>query len=445
MDQTFDLVDETDTAALGRALGGLAGPGLVLLLSGPIGSGKSHLARALIRSRLGEAVEVPSPTFTLVQTYAGDPEIWHADLYRLTHPDEVLELGLEDAFSQAICLVEWPDRLGRATPSGAHHLRFATKGEGRTLTVSPEIPGLPQAFRDAQALDFLTTRGLGDAPRAPLPGDASARRYIRLPGQLLMDAPKTQPDRTEDFTRIAKHLRDLGLSAPQVTAEDHARGFLLVEDLGDTLYPKVIANDPGLQLPLYEAATDVLRHLQSHPAPDDLPNLSAADWAEAAALALDHPAPATPQARADFVGQLTETLALADGPRVLILRDYHAENLLWLPRKGLARTGLLDFQLAQMGQRGYDLVSLTQDARRDVPEALEAHLIARFDPSPDFATAHAALGAQRALRILGVFARLAAQGKPRYLGLIPRVRAHLQRNLQHPALAPLKSLCDKLL
>ena len=142
---------------------------------------------------------------------------------------------------------------------------------------------------------------------------------------------------------------------------------------------------------------------------------------------------------------MTETLALADGPRVLILRDYHAENLLFLPqRPGLARIGLLDFQLGQMGQPGYDLVSLTQDARRDVPAELEAHLVARFDPSPDFAAAHAALGAQRSLRILGVFARLAAQGKPRYLAMIPRVRAQLNRNLAHPALARLRAFCATL-
>ncbi|WP_354001920.1 aminoglycoside phosphotransferase family protein [Stagnihabitans tardus] len=294
-----------------------------------------------------------------------------------------------------------------------------------------------------QAEDFLTRHGLENAPREALGGDASARRYTRLPGLLLMDAPKDQPDRTEDFTRIAKHLRDIGLSAPQVPAEDHSRGFLLVEDLGPNLYPQAIATDPSLERPLYEAAVDVLRHLQSHPAPQGLPNLTAADWAEAAALVLD---PKTsPQARADFTGTLAETLALADGPRVLILRDYHAENLLWLPRQGLARVGLLDFQLAQMGQPGYDLISLTQDARRDVAPELEAHLITRFDPSPDFAAACAALGAQRALRILGIFARLAKQGRPRYLSLIPRVQRHLARNLAHPALAPLKSLCDKLL
>ncbi|MDG1281292.1 MAG: phosphotransferase, partial [Pseudorhodobacter sp.] len=130
--------------------------------------------------------------------------------------------------------------------------------------------------------------------------------------------------------------------------------------------------------------------------------------------------------------------------------DYHAENLLWLPdRKGLARVGLLDFQLAQMGQPGYDLVSLLQDARRDVPPALEAQMIAQFSQGradPDFTASYAVLGAQRALRILGIFARLCLVArKPGYLHLIPRVWGQLQRNLAHPALAPLAQLCTDAL
>ncbi len=140
----------------------------------------------------------------------------------------------------------------------------------------------------------------------------------------------------------------------------------------------------------------------------------------------------------------------ADGPRVMILRDYHAENLLWLPeRDGIRRVGLLDFQLAQMGQPGYDLVSLLQDARRDVTAETEAAMIRRFADAigaTGFDAAYAALGAQRALRILGIFARLCLRGgKPGYVALIPRVWGQLQRNLAHPALAPLATICDGLL
>lgn len=132
------LADDAATTALGAALAKRAGPGTVILLAGPIGAGKTHLSRAFIRARMGEDIDVPSPTFTLVQTYedaAGD--VWHADLYRLGHTDEVIELGLEAAFDSAICLVEWPDRLGPLIPTGALHLALAPEGEGRRLMATP--------------------------------------------------------------------------------------------------------------------------------------------------------------------------------------------------------------------------------------------------------------------------------------------------------------------
>jgi tRNA threonylcarbamoyladenosine biosynthesis protein TsaE len=140
---TLDLPDADATEALGARLAALTQPGDVILLEGPIGAGKSCLARAFIRSRLGREEEVPSPTFTLVQVYEADGvEIWHADLYRLTYPDEVWELGLDDAFQTAICLVEWPDRLGAHVPPGALHIRLEAKGEGRRAVISGGRAGL---------------------------------------------------------------------------------------------------------------------------------------------------------------------------------------------------------------------------------------------------------------------------------------------------------------
>ena len=259
-----------------------------------------------------------------------------------------------------------------------------------------------------------------------------------------------------DFLRIARHLRGLGLSAPEILAEDPGHGFLLLEDLGDDIYARLLRDRPELELPLYHAAADVLLHLQSSPAPASLPDPGAEDWAEAAAFALDWYRRAITGDTGDrprFVALLAEALHRhADGPRVLILRDYHAENLLWLPaRQGLARVGLLDFQLAQMGQPGYDLVSLLQDARRDVSRETEAATCALFraatgQDEAGFSAAYAALGAQRALRILGIFARLCmVAGKPGYLRLIPRVWGQLLRNLAHPALVPLARLCADLL
>ena len=146
---TLDLPDAAATEALGRRLAALARPGDVILLEGPIGAGKSSLARACIRACLGREEEVPSPTFTLVQVYEADStEIWHADLYRLTHPDEVWELGLDDAFQTAICLVEWPDRLGAHVPTDALRIRLDAAGEGRKALISGGRAGLAKALAD---------------------------------------------------------------------------------------------------------------------------------------------------------------------------------------------------------------------------------------------------------------------------------------------------------
>jgi tRNA threonylcarbamoyladenosine biosynthesis protein TsaE len=146
-DVTLDLPAADATEALGRRLADLARPGDVILLDGPIGAGKSSLARAFIRARLGREEDVPSPTFTLVQVYeAEEAEIWHADLYRLTHPDEVWELGLDEAFSSAICLVEWPDRLGAHAPPDALRIRLEASGEGRRAILSGGRKGIARAL-----------------------------------------------------------------------------------------------------------------------------------------------------------------------------------------------------------------------------------------------------------------------------------------------------------
>lgn len=466
---TFTLATEDETTRFGQVLAQSLTPGDVVLLEGSIGAGKTHLARAVIRALTHPAEEVPSPTFTLVQTYdtrAG--ALWHADLYRLSHPDEVWELGLDDAFASAISLIEWPDRLGAQLPGDAIRISLRAAGEGRQATLAaPDRPGLvamlsaafPVATRPDLAQAFVEGAGWGDAARSHLAGDASERSYQRLSGQqgsaILMDAPPGRGDPPEAFVSMANHLRGLGLSAPAILAQDLRQGFLLLEDLGDSLYARHLVAHPEDELPLYTVATDVLTHLQGHPPPPGLSDLTAAEWAEAAMLATAWYRLAITGDRGpeDSLRQaLTAALAAhADGPRVLILRDYHAENLIWLPeRAGLARAGLLDFQLGQMGQPGYDLVSLLQDARRDVSAGTEAAMIERFAAhlaEPDqFGLSYAVLGAQRALRILGIFARLClVAGKAQYLPLLPRVWAHLQRNLAHPALADLAQACAALL
>lgn len=313
--------------------------------------------------------------------------------------------------------------------------------------------------REAAKRAFLAENGWDTALRHRLAGDASDRSYDRLTRgtrtAVLMDAPPGTGDDPALFVAIAAHLNRLGLSAPRILAQDLATGFLLLEDLGDALFARLTAADPAQEIPLYTAAVDVLAHLQRHPVPPGLPDLSAAQWAEAAAFALDWYRFAVTGDRIDtapFCAALTQALREhADGPRVLILRDYHAENLLWLPDlDGLARVGLLDFQLAQGGQAGYDLVSLLQDARRDVQPETEEAMIHHFvtttgHPPAAFARSYAVLGAQRALRILGIFARLClVAGKPGYLPLIPRVWGQLHRNLARPGLEAVAETCAVL-
>lgn len=312
--------------------------------------------------------------------------------------------------------------------------------------------------RAAALAAFLAAQGWGAAARVPLAGDASARRYERLrrgtDRAVLMDAPPDLADDTADFLRIGAHLRALGLSAPAIIAADAPEGFVLMEDLGDDLFARLVPQRPAREAALYAAAVEVMARVQAAPPPPDLPDLSAREWAAAAAMALDwyaRAATGTAPPGEAFVSELAEALARhADGPRVLILRDYHAENLLWLPaRRALARVGLLDFQAAQMGQPAYDLVSLVQDARRDVAPGVAAAVTRRFAEatgSADPAPAIAAIGAQRGLRILGVFVRLClVAGKPGYLPLLPRVWGQVRRNLAHPALARLAAVCDDLL
>lgn len=308
--------------------------------------------------------------------------------------------------------------------------------------------------RDARIRAFLGAAGWAAARAVPLAGDASNRRYLRLTRDgpqdtvVLMDAP---PDRGEDvrpFVTIARHLRGLGLGAPAILAADETAGLLLLEDLGDDLFARVLTRQPALETCLYSCATDLLAALHRHPPPTGLAPYSPALMSDLAALAFDWYAAGADDARQAFATRMEAVLAQHAGAApVLVQRDYHAENLLWLPeRAGLARVGLLDFQDAMAGHPAYDLVSLLQDARRDVPPAIEAAMTARYVTATDadpaaFATAYRVLGAQRNLRILGVFARLCRRdGKAQYIDLIPRVWAHLARDLADPALAGIAAL-----
>ncbi len=320
--------------------------------------------------------------------------------------------------------------------------------------------------RERQRRAFAARAGWGDAIHRPLAGDASARHYERLTrgeaAAVLMDDPPPGHS-VGTFLRIARLLRDMGYSAPDIHAVDETQGFALLEDFGDDSFSALLAGPDAssLERTLYESATDFLVDLHRQPVPPDLPCYDPAWMLSDAALFLEtatndavEPAMAA-EFEAAWRGPLEEATS---SPQALCLRDFHAGNLMWLPARddagcgasGLARIGLLDFQDARAGPPAYDLVSLLQDARRDLGAGLEAAMVARYlDVSPDldenlFRAAYAILGAQRAVRIIGVFHRLARRdGKPAYLAHLPRVWRHLDANLAHPALAPVRAWFER--
>lgn len=310
--------------------------------------------------------------------------------------------------------------------------------------------------RSAAIKRFIAASGWSDAEIGPLAGDASNRRYLRLrrDGEtaVLMDAPADKGEDIRPFLHIARYLNGLGLSAPHIHAADETQGLMLLEDLGDDLFARLIPRHPEMEISVYSAATDLLSTLHRHEPPEGLSSYDVPLMADMAVLAHDwymtHTSGEDLSVRQDLHRAMSEALRKnAPDQSVLIQRDYHSENLLWLPsRSGVARVGLLDFQDAMLGHRAYDLVSLLQDARRDVPPEIEAQMIERYVKANDldqdtFSAAYHTLGAQRNLRILGVFTRLCLRdGKAHYVDLIPRVWGLLQRDLRHPAIDGLARL-----
>lgn len=353
-----------------------------------------------------------------------------------------------------------------------------------------------------QALDaFLKASGWARAERHPLLGDASTRRYVRLAERgrtaMLMDQPRgaetssCPPDASEadrralgynaiarlagpdcrPFAALATHLRKNGLSAPEIIAHDYDQGFLLIEDFGDGRFADLMAGGRA-EAPFYESAIDALVHLHAVATPSSLPipgggavPLLAYDAVAMEAevdLLAEWFYPAASNARmgedqrAAFLSLWRAAFAhLAHAKPVLVLRDYHAENLMWLDRRsGITRAGLLDFQDALVGSPAYDVISLLEDARRDVAPALAESMTARYiagrlrhDPAFDveaFRLAAALLAAQRNTKIIGIFSRLwKRDGKPRYTKFLPRMWRYLERDLRHPALADLKQWFDR--
>jgi N-acetylmuramate 1-kinase len=319
------------------------------------------------------------------------------------------------------------------------------------------------AERAGRIADFLAAAGWGHAARRTLAGDASFRRYDRLEAPpfraVLMDAPPPQED-VRPFLAVARLLRGLGLSAPGILAEDIEAGLLLLEDFGDATYTRLLA-EGAAEEPLYALAVDLLVALHrdfATAAATHVPPYDEARLLTEAALLVDWflPAitgrPTDPALRQDYLDLWRGLLPVARAlPDSLVLRDYHVDNLMLLDgRDGIAACGLLDFQDAVIGPVTYDLVSLLEDARRDVPPALAAAMRARYlaaFPALDrdaFAASYAVMGAQRNCKIVGIFTRLwKRDGKPQYLPHIPRVWRLIEGDLAHPALEPVKAWLDR--
>ncbi len=486
------LANETATAQLMADLALLTGTGDVITLSGDLGAGKTAAARAMLRYMASDPdLEVPSPTFTLIQEYELGPlSVLHADLYRINDPGELEEIGLAPIPQGAMALIEWPERAPGALPQSRIDIAFSPRPALGSSARVAEITGYGNAAAKVSRLkalrELLDLAGYGDARRERMPGDASTRSYARLyrgnVSTILMNAPR-RPDGpatydgksysaavhlAEDvkpFVALAGGLRDRGFSAPAIHHADLDSGFLITEDFGAALF--VEGAPPAPIAERYQVATDMLAELHGEPLPEILPIAPQIDYRvpvfDTDALLIeiglmlewylpDRGVTPNDNLRADFVIMWRKILdKAADAPRTWVLRDFHSPNLIWLEhREDTRKIGILDFQDAVLGPAAYDLVSLLQDARVDVPEDIELAMLTRYvrarktaDPAFDaaaFAETYAVMSAQRNTRLLGTFARLNRRdGKPQYLAHQPRVWRYLSRSLAHPYLASLRS------
>ncbi len=499
---TFDWsIPGADEKAVRRIAEGVAlkiRAGDAIALYGDLGAGKTAFARALIRALLGDpAAEVPSPTFPILQTYETPRlTVSHLDLYRIGGESEASELGVDELVQGGAIVVEWPERAPGLIGPDRLELRIseASQPDQRMLRLIGHGTWEPRLERIKEIFQFLdgsaAWRGVS---LAYLQGDASARAYARIATPerhaILMDWPR-QPDGppirdglpysriahlaegVPAFCDVASLLLGNGYSAPRILAEDRDRGLLVIEDLGDQVFGREVAAGKSMR-EMWAAAVDTLVDLREfigikeidtgNGPPYVLPAYDRRAMGIETELVPDWYWPLVksgsipPAEGAEFLSLWAPLFDLInDTPAGLVLRDYHSPNLLWLPAKpaGKAHVGIIDFQDAVLGHPAYDLVSLFQDARLDVPADLEAELFERYvnaverrEPGFDrkaFSAAYAALGAQRNTKILGIFARLAKRdGKPVYLQHIPRIWRYLERDLAHPQLATLRGWYDR--
>ena len=475
-----ELADEAATQRFGAVLAAALVPGDLVTLVGEVGAGKSTLARAVIRAVAADpGLDVPSPTFTLVQGYEnGRLPLLHCDLYRLADPGEVDELGIIDALEDGAVLVEWPDRGDLPPATLGITLAETRGGHSRTVALDGSDEALARVRRSMQIASFLAANDLATTERRPFAADASVRRYESVQSKdgplILMDAPRladgpSLPDgrsynvvarRAETvapFIAIGEMLRTKGFAAPAIIASDIDRGLVLLEDLGRA---SIVDGDGRPDPGRYSSTVRVLAAIHDTDWPDAFAvpgrephvvppfdrDLAMLEVSQTPAWAFTRfvGRPASEDERLEFEAGWHEALdAIADAERSLVLRDVQSTNVIWRDHhRGVARVGLIDYQDALVGPAAYDVASLAQDARVMIPQEMGAELLEAYrsartaPPDPLFDTAYAVMAAQRATKLLGLWVRLDERdGKPEYLRHMPRTIDYLSRNLAHPALA----------
>lgn len=486
------LGDEAATMRLGEDLAMALRPGDVLALHGDLGAGKSTLARALIRALADDtALEVPSPTFTLVQSYDTRVPVHHFDLYRLSSSDELEELGFPDVLKDGAALIEWPERADDRLPDSTIAVELVHQDDGRSVRILGDGAAYLRITRSLAMRDFLERSGWGAARRRHFVGDASARSYeiVSLADhgpRVLMNSPRLvlgPPVRdgkpyaeiahtaqtVAAFIGVDRLLREVGIAAPEIHAQDLDDGFLLIDHLGAE---GLLTSDGAPILERYALVSELLAFMHRQHwsdriavAPDTfhvVPPFDRDAMLIEAELLIDWYLPAirgqsASEAERDAFRAAWNTVLdrLGGGERSLMLRDVQSPNFIWRgDRTGFDRLGVIDFQDALIGPSAYDVASLALDPRVTIEPAfehavVEAYAAARtaaggFDRAA-FEVAYAIMGAQRHSKILGIFVRLDRRdGKPFYLKHLPRIRDYLRRLLVHPALAEVRALYDRL-
>jgi tRNA threonylcarbamoyl adenosine modification protein YjeE len=493
MHDSLFLADDAATQQFGEDLALTVRPGDCLALSGDLGAGKSALSRALIRAIANDSeLDVPSPTFTLVQSYDLRIPVSHFDLYRLGDESELRELGLDEALEKGVALIEWPDRASVHLPDSAIRITLTHEGSGRRLDLDCDVERFSERLTRVRTMrDFLDSRGYTNASRRFLIGDSSFRAYERLVTEdgrpfVLMDSPARSngppirdgkpysqlvhlAEDVKPFIAVGNYLRKVKLSAPEIFETDIDQGILLIEDLGSE---GVLDADGKPIAERYEESVRCLAdfHKQHPPARlpvegnlyHDIPHFDRETLKFEAEVLLDWHLPwrrkgeqASQAERTDYFriwDHLIDELQMVETN--LVLRDFHSPNIMWLAgRRGFDRIGIIDFQDAIIGPSAYDVVSITRDARVTVERPLMDRLVqiyveAREAAGPfdreGFFKSYAIMTAQRSCRLNGLWVRLWQRDHMQsYMKHMPRTLWHLNMAFEHPITAPLRDWCKK--